>query len=129
MEPTLLVNDYLVMRQQKDFSLLDNKIVVLPDPGGGNLAIVKRIVATAHSTVRLSNGRIYLNGSKTPIEGETLTDTPNNVWKLDADQIFVMGDNRNNSRDSHDFGPLYRTDILGVITYRYWPFDRAGAVE
>ncbi len=129
MEPTLLVDDYLLMRHQKDFPLLDNKVVVLADPSGGKLAMVKRIVATANSTVRLSNGRIYLDGSKTPLPGERVEDTPNHEWKLDQNQIFVLGDNRNNSQDSFDFGPLLRTDIMGVITYRYYPLVRAGVVQ
>ncbi len=129
MEPTLLVNDYLVMRHQKDFPTLDNKIVVLKDPKGGDMPMVKRIIAGSNSTVRVSNGRVYLDGSKSPVSGERLENTPSNQWKLGAAEIFVMGDNRNNSVDSPDFGPLLRSDILGVITYRYWPFDRAGAVE
>ncbi len=129
MEPTLLVDDYLIMRQQHDFPTLDNEIVVLKDPEGGSLAMVKRVVAAANSTVKLSNGRVYLDGSKTPIPGERLVETPNQTWKLDVNQIFVLGDNRNNSQDSSDFGPLQRSDILGVITYRYWPFDRAGVLE
>lgn len=125
----MLVDDYLIMRQQHDFPTLDNKVVVLNDPAGGTLPIVKRIIAAANSTVRLSNGKIYLDGSKSPITGERLAEAPNETWLLDANQIFVIGDNRNNSQDSPDFGPLLRSDILGVITYRYWPFDRAGAVE
>ncbi len=126
MEPTLLVNDYLIMRQQQDFPNLDNLIVVIRDQEGSSLAMVKRVVAAGNSSVRLSNGKIYLDGSKTPIEGDTLINDYNQEWKLAEDEIFVLGDNRNNSQDSTDFGPIPRTDILGVITFRYWPFNRIG---
>ncbi len=126
MEPTLLVNDYLIMRQQQDFPNLDNLIVVIRDQEGSSLAMVKRVVAAGNSSVRLSNGKIYLDGSKTPIEGDTLINDYNQEWKLAEDEIFVLGDNRNNSQDSTDFGPIPRTDSLGVITFRYWPFNRIG---
>lgn len=129
MEPTLLVNDYLIMRQQHDFPTLDNKIVVMQDPEGGNLHIVKRVVASANSTVRISMGNVYLDGSKEPIPGEPVADSPNREWKLGPEEVFVMGDNRNNSEDSTDFGPVSRDTIIGVITFRYWPLDRIGAVN
>ena len=129
MEPTLLVDDYLIMRQQNDFPNLDNLVVVVQDPSGGSFPLVKRVLAGANSTVRVSNARIYLDGSKTPLSGEPLVDTPNRTWRLSPDQVYVLGDNRNNSQDSTDFGPISRRDILGVITYRYWPIDRIGKVE
>lgn len=129
MQPTLNVNDYLIMREQSDFPILDNKIVVLKDPHGGTMPIVKRVVAATNSTVRMSNGNIYLDGSSDDLPGETIVDTPNQEWKLGENEIFVLGDNRNNSEDSTDFGPLPRSNILGVITYRYWPFDRIGGVN
>lgn len=129
MEPTLLVDDYLIMRQQQDFPNLDNLIVVIRDPEGGNLAMVKRVVAGANSTVRLSGGHIYLDGSKVALPGDPIIHERNNRWILDENEIFVMGDNRNNSQDSVDFGPISRSDIVGVITYRYWPLSRLGKVE
>jgi len=129
MDPTLIVDDLLLMREQHNFPTLDNKIVVIQDPEGGNIPIVKRIVATANGIVRISMGKVYVDGSKTPIEGEAIADSANREWKLGPEDIFVLGDNRNNSEDSSDFGPVSRDTILGVITYRYWPFDRIGSVN
>lgn len=130
MEPTLLVNDYLLMRKQQDFPNLDNLVVALRDPeAAGGLAMVKRVVASANSTVSISSGRIYLDGSTTPIPGEPLVHQGNRQWRLSEDEIFVLGDNRNNSQDSTDFGPVPRSEIIGVITYRYWPLSRFGKVE
>jgi signal peptidase I len=129
MEPTLLVNDCLVMREQHHFPNLDNKIVVINDPQGGQLPLVKRVIAGASSLVRISNSNIFVDGSKKPLPGEALIDTANQRWTLTPDQIFVLGDNRNNSQDSTEFGPLKRSDILGVITFRYWPFSRIGSVQ
>jgi len=129
MEPTLLVDDYLIMREQNDFPILDNKIVVIRDPQGGTFPLVKRVIAGANSIVRISNGRIYIDNSKTALPGEPLTNTPSTEWKLGPDELFLLGDNRNNSQDSSDFGPLTRSEVMGVITYRYWPFARAGSLH
>lgn len=129
MQPTLDVNDYLIMRQQADYPVLDGCIVVLKDPEGGSFPIVKRVVAGPSSIVKLRNGYVYLDNSDTPLPGEPITNALNDSWILRDDEIFVMGDNRNNSEDSTDFGPLPRTDIEGVIAWRYWPFDRIGEVK
>lgn len=129
MEPTLLVDDCLVMREQHNFPNLDNKIVVINDPQGGQVPLVKRVVACSSSLVRITNSRVYIDANKTPLPGEALVDTPNQRWQLTPDQIFVMGDNRNNSQDSTEFGPLNRSDVLGVITFRYWPLSRVGSVQ
>ena len=129
MQPTLLVNDYLIMRENNDFPNLDNKIVVITDPEGGTFPIVKRVVAGPNSRVKISNARIYIDGSADPLPGEPLMRTENQTWSLEDDELFVLGDNRNNSEDSSEFGPIRRSDVLGVITFRYWPFDRIGKVE
>lgn len=129
MEPTLNVGDYLIMCRQTDFPSLDNCIVVLSDPDGGTFPVVKRVIAAANSTVRVSMGEIFVDGSKKPVPGEPVADSPNTEWKLGPDEVFIMGDNRNNSRDSTDFGPVPRDSIMGVITYRYWPFDSIGAIQ
>jgi len=129
MEPTLLVNDCIIMRKQYEFPVLDNLIVVLKDPEGTDIPIVKRVVAGPDSIVDVRHGKVYLDNSKTPLEGDRIRNVRDRHWVLDADQIFVMGDNRNNSEDSTDFGPLRRDDIIGVVTWRYWPFARIGSIH
>lgn len=129
MEPTLLVDDYLIMRKQHNFPTLEGQVVVLKDPEGGAFPIVKRVVAGAFSVVKIRNGLVYLDTSKTPIPGERIAHVGNKHWTLKENEIFVMGDNRNNSEDSTDFGPLDRSDIIGVITWRYWPSSRMGSIQ
>src|SRR5690606_4397135 len=115
MEPTLLVNDCLIMRQNNDFPNLDNKVVVITDPKGGTFPLVKRVVAGPNSRVEISNTRVYIDSSDEPLPGEPMMRARNQTWSLKDDELFVLGDNRNNSEDSSVFGPINRSDVLGVI--------------
>ncbi len=42
-------------------------------------------------------------------------------WNVPADHIFVLGDNRNNSSDSHNFGPVPMVNMIGEAFFIYWP--------
>lgn len=129
MEPTLLVNDYLLMRGQGDYPSLVNKIVVLADPKGGFLPVVKRVAAGPFSKVRVFNGRVYIDDSEEAYPGAPIYRVPNQQWVLGEDELFVLGDNLQNSEDSIEWGPVKRDDVQGVIFFCYWPIDRIGRVE
>jgi signal peptidase I len=129
MEPTLMVNDCVVMREQSRFPNLVGCVVVLTDPKGGYFPLVKRVIAADNSSVSVRSGYVYIDQSKDPIPGDHLEHVRNKSFTVAEGQVFVMGDNRNDSEDSIDFGPVSRNTILGVITLRYWPMGRIGAVH
>jgi signal peptidase I len=49
--------------------------------------------------------------------------------ELGPDEYWVMGDNRNHSRDSREFGPILRDVIVGEVLFRYWPLSDWGVVN
>lgn len=83
---------------------------------------IKRIIGLPGETVRVADGTVYIND--TPLI-EPYTAAPpdySNEWTVPEGQLFVLGDNRNNSADSHAWGFLPEENILGKALVVYWPF-------
>jgi signal peptidase I len=85
--------------------------------------LIKRVIGLPGETVVIKSGRIYINGAKIeePYISEFCKIGCDGTWMLKPSEYFVLGDNRNNSYDSHSFGPIQRTLIVGEAWIRYWP--------
>ncbi|MDH3606760.1 MAG: signal peptidase I [Acidimicrobiia bacterium] len=85
--------------------------------------LIKRVIALPGQTVEIRDNQVYVNDS--PIaepylpEGVTMRDFA--ALTVPADHVFMMGDNRNQSRDSRVFGPIPREDIVGRAFVKVWP--------
>ena len=92
---------------------------------------VKRVVAGPGDVVEVKARKVFVNGASVDDE-RFVTDTPSydlGPMTVPPDMLFVLGDNRNRSFDSHVWGFLPKENVVGHVILRYWPIDRFGLVE
>jgi len=90
---------------------------------------IKRVVAVAGDVVQVKNGELFVNGTS---RGKELKLEPMQYaygpFTVPEKNLFVMGDNRNNSFDSHVWGPLPIDRVIGRATVKYWPPSKIGGL-
>jgi signal peptidase I len=97
-------------------------IIVFHYPRDPSRDFIKRVIGLSGETVEVRSGDVYINGQLLP---EPFGPNPGSYnaprVKLGSDEVYVMGDNRNNSSDSHTWGPLAEHFIVGKSWLSYWP--------
>jgi signal peptidase I len=128
MEPTLQPGDHvLVDKLAFRFGHVHRgDLVVFRAPEGGAVAL-KRIVGLGGDRVAIEDGVLSVNGR---LERESFVDYPSvdSVYFgpviVPAGSVFLIGDNRADSRDSRDYGPVREGDLIGRVLVRVWPLTR-----
>jgi len=96
-----------------------------PDPMGGDEVLVKRVIGLPGEKIEVAKGKVLVNGkalSEPYLKQPPRYKTP--PRKLQKDEYWMLGDNRNRSEDSHRWGPLKRGAFIGKAIVRFWPPDR-----
>jgi signal peptidase I len=125
MRPTLEEGDrILINRVVYHFREPKNgDVIVFHSPVTVGEDLVKRVIGVPGDTVAVRGGKLYVNGvaQNEPylLEQNFAGEYPE--MKIPEGQLFVMGDNRNNSGDSRFFGPIDRKLVLGCAFVVYWP--------
>jgi signal peptidase I len=131
MFPTFLDGQYvLVDRISTRWAPLQRgDVVVFYYPKDPSQEFIKRLVGLPGDVVQINEGRVYIN--QTLVTETYIAAAPryNGKWVVPPGEYFVLGDNRNNSSDSHDWGTVPRSHIIGRAVLVYWPFPEFRLVE
>jgi signal peptidase I len=137
MVPTLQVGDKVLVNQMsyRLHGIRRGDIVVFNAPESERTPevqdFVKRVIALPGETIQGKAGDgVYINGRKLeePYLPEGTIQKDFGPVTVPAGQIFVMGDNRPESKDSTVFGPIPESSVVGRVFLRYWPPGRAGVL-
>ena len=133
MEPRLEPRDrILVNKFVYYFSGVERgDIVVFWYPKDQTKSFIKRVIGLPAETVEVRSGVVYLNGEELS-EPYLPADSDYESYPLQVvppDHYFVLGDHRNSSNDSRDWGFVPGKNIFGEAIFRYWPLSKLGLIR
>lgn len=126
MLPTLQPEEYILVNKFAyrlgDFHRGD--IVVFHYPYNPEEDFIKRTIGLPGEEVRVANGLVYINGQ--PLDEPYISAPPvySDTWVVPEGHIFVLGDNRNKSSDSHSWGFVPKENVVGKAVVIYWPLEQ-----
>jgi signal peptidase I len=140
MAPTLAVGDRLVIEKvsyhlappQRFDIVVFKPPAVVEDLGYLDTSIpwIKRVIGLPGETVAVSHGKVLVDGKVIadpfPHEAPAYEMPPR---KVPPGQLFVLGDNRNHSIDSHVWGTVPESAVIGRACFRFWPPKRFGELQ
>ena len=144
MLPTLQIQDKILVEKltpkitsKSNLSKLKNKIIVFNVPEQlieagyeSDIALIKRVIGVPGDKVEVKEGNLYLNDIA---QNNYISDKNINYsigpYIVPEKSLWVMGDNRNNSMDSHIWGFLPYEKVIGKAIFRYWPLNKIGPIR
>jgi len=113
-------------------SIEPGDVVVFHYPRDPSISYIKRVIGVAGDRVRIESGRVFVNSTpliEDYVAGGFADDDSYPEVVVPAHTYFVLGDHRNMSKDSRNFGPVNERFIYGKAVFGYWPFDKMGRVH
>jgi signal peptidase I len=115
-----------------------DEVVIFKAPKNEDYDYIKRIIGLPGDQIKIESGRVYVNNQlldESGYLGPSVMTQPGyfsregiNITVTD-DNYYVLGDNRNNSSDSRDWGLVPKTNIIGKAWLRYWPITKLGIIN
>ncbi|RMF40621.1 MAG: signal peptidase I [Anaerolineae bacterium] len=131
MMPTLENGEFLVISRlsYRFGSPQRGDIIVFHYPRNPTEEYIKRVIGLPGDRVRVHNGVVYVNDY--PLEEPYIAAPPAYETEMQVPEgtLFVLGDNRNNSSDSHSWGTVPLDYVVGKAVFVYWPLTRFGPVQ
>ncbi len=86
--------------------------------------LIKRVIGLPGETIKYVNDELYINGEKVNEDFAHLGNVLDFEIKVSEDSYFVIGDNRDDSKDSRSFGEIKKEDIIGSPFLVIWPWKK-----
>ena len=131
MVPTLQDGEYVLVNRLAYRNNVPERgdIIVFVSPQASSLDLIKRVIGLPGDKVRISGGVVQVNGQV--LEEPYIAAAPiyTGEWNVPEDNLFVLGDNRNDSSDSHAWGLLPIENVIGKAILIYWPIPEWTLIE
>jgi len=126
MLPTFAAGDVVLVTRggPQPSELARGDLVTFRSPDGGRRTL-KRVLGLPGDVLVIKDSRLFVNGRPIPepyVDHELIDGYYSRTYLVPADTVFVLGDNRGNSIDSRDYGPVEVGDVQGHALFRIWPF-------
>jgi signal peptidase I len=123
MQPTLQDGEFVLVNKlaYRTGAYSRGDIIVFRSPTTADLDLIKRVVGLPGDQVVVENGDVRVNGQTLNEPYINAAPNYNGSWQVPEGHLFVLGDNRNNSSDSHQWGFLPVQNVIGKAIFIYWP--------
>ena len=128
MEPSLHTGEFVVVNKFA-YRLGQPRlgdVVVFHFPGDPGQEYIKRVIGVPGDTVEVENGQVSVNGKRIVEPYIAAQPDYQGSWIVPQESLFVLGDNRNNSSDSHSWGMVPFNYVVGKAVFIYWPLNQWG---
>ena len=123
MEPTLHSGEFVIVNKLAyKFGYPDRgEVIVFHYPRDPDQEYIKRIIGLPGDRIMIGDGKVLVNDR--PVQEPYIASPPNyqSEWTVPEDSLFVLGDNRNNSSDSHSWGMVPLENVIGKAEVVYLP--------
>ncbi|MGD8405823.1 MAG: signal peptidase I [Anaerolineales bacterium] len=131
MVPTLQDGEYVLVNRLAYRNSLPDRgdIIVFESPQVSDLDLIKRVIGLPGDTIRISGGEVQVNGQVLDEPYIAAAPVYTGEWSVPEGNLFVLGDNRNDSSDSHAWGLLPIENVIGKSILIYWPIPEWNLIQ
>ncbi len=131
MEPTLQSGEFVIVNKLAYLfgEPTTGDVIVFHFPRDPDQEYIKRIIGLPGDRVEIKNGEVYVNDQVLDEDYIAASPVYEDILEVPGDSLIVLGDNRNNSSDSHNWGPVPLDYVIGKAMFVYWPPTEWGVLN